>query len=442
MDILLFLGRLHPLIVHLPIGFLIMAIILEVLSRKEIISGQEKSIVYILFFGTLSGLFSIIFGWLLANVNSYDDQILFFHRWLGIITTVLSAIAWWSKDNLKVKIYNFTLAGLGISLLVTGHLGGTLTHGPDYLSQVFINENNDMTSQIPSQPDSIIVYQHLIQPIFKAKCYDCHNSKKSDGSLDLTNLEYLSNGGRDNHIIKQNVLDSEIFLRTTLPQSHKKFMPKKGEQLTFGEISLLIWWIQNGANLNGELMEYDIPEEIKYILIRDYNLNPVKRPFIEKIKINPLSLERLNSLNSLGWEIAPLAQNNHLLEVSVAEGHALDNGQIAELYEIKDYVTWLNLGNQGIRDDDLTVISNFSNLTRLRIENNYVSDAGVKHLVNLQNLVSLNIYNNPITDDCLDHVEQLQNLKKIFLWKTNITSEGIDRINQNRSDIVINAGYP
>ena len=55
---------------------------------------------------------------------------------------------------------------------------------------------------------------------------------------------------------------------------------------------------------------------------------------------------------------------------------------------------------------------------------------------------TLNIYNNPITDDCLDHVEQLQNLKKIFLWKTNVTSEGIDRINQNRSDIVINAGYP
>ena len=219
-------------------------------------------------------------------------------------------------------------------------------------------------------------------------------------------------------------------------------MPKKGDQLTFGEISLLKWWIQNGADLNSELMGYDITKEIKYILIRDYNLNPVKRSFIETIKINPLPLKKLNSLKSSGWEITPLAQNNHLLEVSVAEGHAIDNEQIAELSEIKDHITWLNLGNQGIRNDDLTFISNFSNLTRLRIENNYVSDEGVKHLVNLHNLVSLNIYNNPITDNSLEHIEQLQNLKKLFLWKTNITSTGIDRINQTRSDIVINAGYP
>ena len=67
-----------------------MAIMLEVLCRLKIIVNQDKSIIYILFFSTISGVFSIIFGILLAEEGSYNEQTLFFHRWLGVATTILS----------------------------------------------------------------------------------------------------------------------------------------------------------------------------------------------------------------------------------------------------------------------------------------------------------------------------------------------------------------
>jgi len=436
----LFLGRIHPIVVHLPIGFIIMAIILEILSKKRIINGQEHSIVYTLFFGTLTGIFSVIFGWILAETSAYNNQILLLHRWFGIITTILSAIAWWGKNNSKTKIYNFVLIWLGISLLVTGHLGGTLTHGQGYLNFAAINKNKGSTEELPSQPDSIIVYEHLIKPIFQSKCYNCHNDQINNGGLDLTNLEYLKDGLTSKHNSNNDFLDSEIFFRITLPQFHEKFMPKNGEQLTYGEISLIKWWIGNGADLYGELMKYDISAEMKYILMRDYNLNLVERPFVEKFKIDSISSVKLNSLRTMGWEINPLAQNNNFLDISIAEGYKIKSGQIAELNEIKDNITWLNLANQGIKDIDLTIVSKFHNLTRLRIENNNISDKGVKHLVHLKNLISLNIYNNPISDNSLEYFEQLQNLKKIFIWKTNITSIGIEKLKFARSDLHIIAG--
>ena len=43
-------------------------------------------------------------------------------------------------------------------------------------------------------------------------------------------------------------------------------MPKDGEQLTFGEISLIRWWIEDGSKLNKMLKDYKITEDIKFIL--------------------------------------------------------------------------------------------------------------------------------------------------------------------------------
>ena len=63
--------------------------------------------------------------------------------------------------------------------MLTGHLGGTLTHGPNYLK--ILNYKSDTTlNNIPGNLDSIIVYKNIIQPIFKTNCYQCHNSQKTN----------------------------------------------------------------------------------------------------------------------------------------------------------------------------------------------------------------------------------------------------------------------
>ena len=405
-----------------------MAIMLEVLCRLKIIVNQDKSIIYILFFSTISGVFSIIFGILLAEEGSYNEQTLFFHRWLGVATTILSFIGWWSKNNFKKNIFTLTLIFLGISLVLTGHLGGTLTHGPNYLKILNYRKSDTTLNNIPGNLDSIIVYKNIIQPIFKTNCYQCHNSQKTNGGFDLTLLERKNNTNIINPTSKKNILENKIFLRTTLPKSHEKFMPKDGEQLTFGEISLIRWWIEDGSKLNKMLKDYKITEDIKFILKRDYKINYIKQSFIESLKVDSVNAEKLDSLNSLGWEISSLSQKNNLLEVSVFNGYQIQPNQLNELLEIKDNITWLNLGNQNLTDDDLYLISKFKNLTRLRIENNSISDLGIEYLIALPNLLSLNVINTSITDKSINHIKNLNSLQKIFIWKTNISQSAIEEL--------------
>ena len=98
-----FFGRLHPLVVHLPIGFLLIAVLLEWFKGKDASKGKNRAIVFILFLGAISAIIAAVFGWLLAN-DGYDENTLFWHKWLGISTAVFAIIAWWTKRKKEKKI--------------------------------------------------------------------------------------------------------------------------------------------------------------------------------------------------------------------------------------------------------------------------------------------------------------------------------------------------
>ena len=97
--------------------------------------------------------------------------------------------------------------------------------------------------------------------------------------FDLTLLERKNNINIINPTSKKNILENKIFSRTTLPKSHEKFMPKDGEQLTFGEISLIRWWIEDGSKLNKMLKDYKITEDIKFILKEIIKLTSIKQSY-------------------------------------------------------------------------------------------------------------------------------------------------------------------
>ena len=61
-DFVLFLGRFHPLVVHLPIGFLLFAFILEVFSRWKKNPVLTTSIPLALLLGSGSGGVPCILG--------------------------------------------------------------------------------------------------------------------------------------------------------------------------------------------------------------------------------------------------------------------------------------------------------------------------------------------------------------------------------------------
>ena len=60
MDIMNFIGRLHPLVVHLPIGFLFLALLVEWIMGKGKSKSHTRIVLFILILGALSSLMAIV----------------------------------------------------------------------------------------------------------------------------------------------------------------------------------------------------------------------------------------------------------------------------------------------------------------------------------------------------------------------------------------------
>ena len=67
----------HPLVVHLPIGFLLLAGIFYFLGRKEKYAALNKALPTTFFLSALSAAAAALFGWLLAGDGAYYDELVF-----------------------------------------------------------------------------------------------------------------------------------------------------------------------------------------------------------------------------------------------------------------------------------------------------------------------------------------------------------------------------
>ncbi|RYG08756.1 MAG: hypothetical protein EOO07_25085, partial [Chitinophagaceae bacterium] len=119
-----FFGRFHPVFVHLPIGILLVSCVLILMSLKSQFANLKASIPYLLFFGTLSAVFSCVTGYFLANSGEYDSELVSNHQGLGISVAVISFALWFFYRKITS---NFILGGFSVLLIIliaiTGHLG-------------------------------------------------------------------------------------------------------------------------------------------------------------------------------------------------------------------------------------------------------------------------------------------------------------------------------
>lgn len=132
LDIAIFLGRLHPLIVHLPIGFLLLAALLHLLSRRK--KQLEHAVPFILLLGFISAVLACIFGYLLSLTGTYDIDQLTPHKNSGIALAIFVGLLWLFQRRMPPKLFTALLACMVLLVSYSGHLGGSLTHGSDYLS--------------------------------------------------------------------------------------------------------------------------------------------------------------------------------------------------------------------------------------------------------------------------------------------------------------------
>ncbi|MDW3648535.1 MAG: c-type cytochrome domain-containing protein [Bacteroidia bacterium] len=451
-DFGLFLGRFHPLIVHFPIGILLLAVFLKWRNSKSPSEGLSRAISYSFFWGAISAIFAAFFGWQLADGGGYNDDAIFWHRWTGVGLAVLASVLWWfhrPDKSLDKKILTGMSAAMVILLTVAGHLGGNITHGEGYLlayapaflkgGDVAEEENN---RNLPLRPDSVMVYQHLVEPILEENCFSCHNESKTKGKLLMTTPETLAEGGSHGPIyIAGKSWESEMLRRVTLPNSSEKRMPPEGDPLTFQEIKVIEWWINNGAKFDNSITSQEVSEDMKSLLMAEYSLDTKPRPFVELIKVEPLDDAIIAEIENNGFKVSALAETNNLLSVSPKSGVELSPENIASLEKAQKHITWLNLAKMNISDEMLAAIGKLENLSRLRLEKNPITDEGVKALSGLKNLESLNLYATEVTDAGLEPIAALSSLKNLYLWQSKVSKEAALKFRADHPKVEVNIGF-
>ena len=429
-----FIGRFHPILVHLPIGFILLAILLEWWESFLKTETPSKLISIAWFIGGIAAFAAALCGWYLGETGLYEEDQIFLHRWLGIALVPIAFIGWWIK--LKPNRYpKFLQHGFNILLIillsVEGHKGGNLTHGDTYLTEfapkpiqrLLVPEQEAGFKLRLNNPDSVIVYTDLIQPIFDAKCVACHNNDVRRGGLNMSHPDSLILGGDGGQIVfAGNLEESELFRRITLPQKNIKFMPPTTNVLTYDEIKTVEWWINQGASFESVVSQLELGESIKSVLMRGYGLNTTPRPWYEKVEMAPLDSIQIALLIEEGFVVKTFGDNNSLLDVSYTRTE-LTKEKLLLLEAAKNHITWLSLAETNVEDEWLSILSDFKNLTRLELDKTSISDNGIVYLKELSHLEVLNLYATQVSNSALPLLQKLPELKRVYLSRTQVTSD-------------------
>jgi len=130
-----FIGKFHVLLIHFPIAFLAGACVSQ---WWFVVKGKgEQAATVMLWFGSLGAVVAASLGWAYAYDSAYFGEsadILFWHRWLGTITAVLSSLLLLFKGKLNKTKLAIALTLCAILVGIAGHFGGTLVYGSDFFT--------------------------------------------------------------------------------------------------------------------------------------------------------------------------------------------------------------------------------------------------------------------------------------------------------------------
>lgn len=436
------IGRFHPLILHLPIGILVLAFIMEWLSRKAKFAHLKLAVGISLHIGMWSAILAAISGYILSWEGGYEETLVNRHQWLGI-ATACSSIALVILHINRVKrigklLYFPTFIGLMIILMITGHLGGSLTHGSDFLSAPLTQEKEEAKSFSPVDRNNALIYQDVIFPIFKQKCTRCHNTSKRKGKLLMSTIDGLKKGGENGpFFISGNVSESLFLQRIHLPLDDKEHMPPKGKnQLTKKDIALLEWWIEEGAPFDKKLNEVESSENIKSILSEKFpdNSDVFAQP------ISQADEQDIIKIKENGINIQKLSEDLPFLTANLSHKKNLSKKTFQQLDKISDQLIEIDLNSSNINDELLRSLSNFPHLCKISLQKTEITNDGLIALEQLKFLQHLNLYKTNISNEAVESLSKMPQLRHLYVWETNFTDIGKLELLEKRPMIDVNTG--
>lgn len=457
-ELMNFTGRWHPLLVHLPIGMLIVACILAAFSRKESYRTIGPAISLSLLLGGVAALLACFTGYLLSLQGGYEQETLDFHQWLGIAVAVISLFLYQLYREgtrysfiEKIKPYRLLLLFLMFILIAfTGHFGGTLTHGKGYFKDALPTAIKEVVGiEEPIEEMTLLtnvqeaqVYSGIIQPILKQRCVSCHGEKKKEGGLALHDQVHLLKGGDNGTVLVLNDAEkSELYARLILPEGHEGRMPPKGRKpITAEQIKLIGWWVKEGADFGKKTSELVQTAEMKEILAKLEKGSEPTSPFEELPEANKLPTDFVQQLQAKGIKVLPIDKNSEYVVINAINYPEFKDQDLTDLLKIKDNIVQLKLGNTAITDQGLKIIPEFTNLMKLHLEHTQITDDGLTFLAGHQNLRYLNLFAVPVTDKGLEKLNNLPKLNQIYAYQTKVTEASVMNLKKVAKQVMMDTG--
>ena len=277
-DIVLFLGRFHMLVLHIPIGIFVL-ILLQEIGAMILRRGDARPSRFALALGMISAVVAALAGFLLYHGSGNDyagNELAERHLWAGMAFAVAAIATWIARlwgDAMGAnprwcRLMLFATFGI---MTFAGHDGASMTHGRDYLTQYAPTWlrgmlGDEKKSSVPEvvAPVDPVVYTEIIAPILERRCVSCHNAEKSKGYYRMDTYELLVKGGLEGAGLKPgNAAESHIIKLIELPIDDDMHMPPDGKpQVTAAELLVLKWWIDQGADPAKKLSESNATADI------------------------------------------------------------------------------------------------------------------------------------------------------------------------------------
>jgi uncharacterized membrane protein len=437
------------LVLHFPIVLIILSFLFEIGRRFSFLKIPDSILLIVLVTAACSTLLSVGAGYFLFASGDYSGQLIEQHYWAGVITgfaiftTVALFLVYWST----ARFYAFYIAGLvasNIAVALTSHLGGSITHGQNYLTEHLELVMNSAGTHDPKSEAEMLVFQDVIAPIFEAKCLSCHNAQKAKGNFLMTSYENILKPGESNSpsVTPASPEKSELYKRVVLPDDHDDHMPPQGKTpLTKNEISLLKYWIQAGAKSDLLLPEAKKHDSVRLVI---ESLLPELSRYRRKAQVASLKLKTLeyelkelaNTL-SIAIERDSTSDENYFTIAMRFPPAPLTNDQFKLLHPYAEVFSKVSLVSSGIDDDGLYFIGQMVNIEKLFLQKTRLDGSGIIYLENLPKLKVLNLSFTQVDDKAAIDLLKIPNLEEVYLYQTNTSKQVVEALQKNRPGLKI-----
>ena len=403
-----FLGRFHPLVVHLPIGLILLVPLLEIAGRVR--PALLEAATFVLSLSVFSCLLALTLGYLLAYGSGDAGAGVARHMWGGIALTIGVLACALVREASARGAYPWLLAGVLLLLAWTAHQGGTLTHGTNYLTEFLpgpLKRLGTVQAKTFAYPDSF--YAKHIYPVFDANCVACHGEGKVKANLRLDSYDRLMRGGEDGAVvIPGDPARSTLFKRITLPPDDKHFMPSEGKPpLKAEQIAWIKAWIAQGAS----------PELKTLAGISVREEEPPPPPVAD---YRGMMAQISQAAKSAGVTLVPVSRNlgDGLILNTVDAGTKFGDAQLAGLEKFAPYIVEVELGRTSVTDACFATLAKFSQLRAIHLEETAVTGAGLAELTKLTQLRYLNLSGTHVTQAAVAPLSSMKNLRHLYLYNT------------------------